>query len=909
MISGNTARDERISLESTPQADTLAPPQISLCQIRLARALSHRQQHTRQLADAEEQTQLCRDALTVLPASHPNVVTATRYLGIALFSRFQRSETVQDLEEAVSVQRQLIELLPEHHAELPSIQIELALSLHHRSIWRSRPEDLAESIDLSRGALAVCSAVHPHRHDGLHNLGNALVVQYQRTQNILDLEEGIRHLREAIALRSRGHRDRHLTLTACGNALWELCGKHQDPAYLEESVRYHQQALELREEGHPQRKNSLFNLGVTMHFRYTYLGDPHDLDEAVNLKRQANKFDFPTSYARCIAVHGLANSIQDRFHLRGDLDDMDEVMQLRRETLDLAPPGHPMHADMLISCANALCRRFDHTGDLEVLTEAIDLLRQIPLSNDERVVHFKSSNLAEALSRRYDYSRRISDLHECIELREAALGSAAVHSSSMAHDGLCSALLNRFEVLRDSADLERAVNVCHEGLQGRPQGHRDRPRTLRTYSTILSARYGLTHEDVDIRLAFQCMLEAFELLPPGHADRAQILCGLARLYLTQDKGYYTPQKALIYLSEALQDPCRSSKLRLEEAAEIFEVAESPTWDIVGIRPQLLEAYQLAIQLLPRVAHVGLDAWARLRVLDKGETLAARAAMHALLLCQPTAALELLEEGRALFWTQYLRLRHPFHALPPHLSGRLVALSQQLEGGSMHSVPSMCSNNLSKSVLDLQATQRRRLGMEFEELIVEARSTPGFERFMLHQPYKALAHAAAMGPVIILLAGADSCQAILLSTSAAEPKHVSLPLMRLEELKSLAATLNTANRMGRDRSGERAMIKVHSGAASMGSKVVLTSLWTKIMKPLVKALGIKVNYWSQKSLGLRSCTDDFDRGMTARNEEEFTSVRRVYFRISPCTRPEITPQKSPSAVRTTSSFLTRRRWEP
>jgi hypothetical protein len=62
----------------------------------------------------------------------------------------------------------------------------------------------------------------------------------------------------------------------------------------------------------------------------------------------------------------------------------------------------------------------------------------------------------------------------------------------------------------------------------------------------------------------------------------------------------------------------------------------------------LDVYVAAIQLLPRVAHAGLDLSARLRELSGSEQLCRAAAMQAILLNQLPVAVEVFEEGKAVF---------------------------------------------------------------------------------------------------------------------------------------------------------------------------------------------------------------------------------------------------------------------
>jgi len=96
----------------------------------------------------------------------------------------------------------------------------------------------------------------------------------------------------------------------------------------------------------------------------------------------------------------------------------------------------------------------------------------------------------------------------------------------------------------------------------------------------------------------------------------------------------------------------------------------------------LEAYQAVIEFLPHMAMVGLNLQARWRALTSGsDGLARDAAACAIRSGQYERAVELLEEGRAVFWSQALQLRTPMtnlHAAAPELEAKLRRISIALE---------------------------------------------------------------------------------------------------------------------------------------------------------------------------------------------------------------------------------------
>jgi hypothetical protein len=123
-------------------------------------------------------------------------------------------------------------------------------------------------------------------------------------------------------------------------------------------------------------------------------------------------------------------------------------------------------------------------------------------------------------------------------------------------------------------------------------------------------------------------------------------------------------------------------------------------------PSALEAYQVAIELLPRLAALGLDLQSCQQILTlKADGLARDTAARAIQSGQPDKAVELLEEGRTTFWSQVLQLRSPLDKLQhlaPELAQMLKNTSHELEQGLLWNVST-----------SLSYTQQKLLSMEQE----------------------------------------------------------------------------------------------------------------------------------------------------------------------------------------------------
>jgi len=113
---------------------------------------------------------------------------------------------------------------------------------------------------------------------------------------------------------------------------------------------------------------------------------------------------------------------------------------------------------------------------------------------------------------------------------------------------------------------------------------------------------------------------------------------------------------------------RSAKLWAHHADSIHESA--------------LDAYEAAINLVPRLAMLGLDLQSRHQALTSGSSngLACDAAACAVQSRQYGKAVELLEAGRGIFWSQALQLRTPvtdLHEVAPELEKKLFISQSHL----------------------------------------------------------------------------------------------------------------------------------------------------------------------------------------------------------------------------------------
>jgi CHAT domain-containing protein len=180
----------------------------------------------------------------------------------------------------------------------------------------------------------------------------------------------------------------------------------------------------------------------------------------------------------------------------------------------------------------------------------------------------------------------------------------------------------------------------------------------------------------------------------------------------------------------------------------------------------------------------------------------------------TTAVELVEQGRAVFWTHLTRFRTTLDELSMarHAGAALAEEFKQLSF--------RLRNAFDQSTED-QSPQIRQLTMQWDDVVSRIRMLPEFSRFLQPPRFSDLQKAAEEGPVIIVNASQYSCDALIVLSDQG-PVHVPIDLTRTEvsELSSEFRSLSE-----------------QFGCADQQNKLVgiLRKLWHDIVDPVVQIL--------------------------------------------------------------------------
>ncbi|KAG2143716.1 TPR-like protein [Suillus clintonianus] len=765
------------------------------------------------MADNVEQ---CRAVLPSCPADHYRHSTCLFHLANSLRRRFEQQGVPSDLDEAIELQRAALLICPPGHPHRPTSLNNLGISLYDRFKQRGAPSDLDEAIELHQAALHLRPHGHSDRPSSLNNLGLSLYTRFVQRGTPSDLDEAIELQRSALLICPPGHSDRSASLNNIAAMLHHRFRQLGALPDLDEVIELQRAALLICTPGHIHRSASLINLSTGLYTRFAQRGTPSDLDEAIELQRAALLICPPGHSHRPTSLNSLALSLYGRFNQRGLLSDLDETIELQRAALLLCPPGHSNRSMSLGNLGISLRNRFRQRGIPSDLDEAIELQRAAlflcPPGHSHRPASL--NNLSVSLLDRFERRGVSSDLDEAIELQRAALliYPPGHPNQSASLDNLAISLRSRFKQRGVPSDLDEAIELHRAALLLRPHGHSGRSSCLNNLALSLHHRFEQQGIPSDLNETIELHRDALLLRPPGHSDRSASLINLAlglrnrfdQLGIPSDLDEaFRLFAQLSYLSHAI------SRRDLTAAKSWATSAEETN------HGSALLAYQTALKFLDQ--HVTLLSSSS-HHFDVVRTATASLAMDAFS-CSIrygalTTAVELVEQGRAVFLTQLARFRTPLNEL--FMSGDTGAtLAEEFTQLSFR-----LRTTFDQSTED-PSPQIRQLTCNGKTSSHASACFPTFLGFLLPPLFSDLQKSAEEGPVIVVNASQYSCDALIV-LSDQDPVHVPLDIVQTEvselssEFQSLSEQFGSSNHL----------LKLAS---------ILRKLWRKVVDSVVQAL--------------------------------------------------------------------------
>ncbi|KAJ7148497.1 CHAT domain-containing protein [Mycena crocata] len=521
---------------------------------------------------------------------------------------------------------------------------------------------------------------------------------------------------------------------------------------------------------------------------------------------------------RWAVLANLAQLLSLRWARAGNAPDLDRAVELYKYHLVLAPHGDAQREAALGHLGNIMFLRFRRWGSFPDLDTAIAYQRErINLCTDSHPSRPKAlDELGDSLCTRFVEMRNIKDIDESVISHRKAL-DLLPHNHPMrgqVASNLRSAISQRYDELGGRSDLDEMQETgSWETLDQR----------------IESRRVKLT------------------LCPPPHLSRGDALLDLAEaltdIYLRKRSAPY-----IGFADEAMLMFREASTYKYSSPIQCFKTAR--IWAQRAHcchHSTALEAYRIAIDLLPQLGPLGMDPFLRQKALSFRSSgmaydaataesratevlkmtavtprdrsiilglgpvvasmlsfqspqrrlrlgiagLASDAMACAIGLNKNETALEFLEQGRSVFWFQELQLRTALNELllvKHDLAQTATNILDQLQSASSR-MPTLTATHRSpsESIYDPEAPAYGGLSREWIRVVNDIRNVEGFEGFMrpkeLLSDFRTIAHR---GHIIVLNAGSSSCDAMILCPDGSM-QHVALDIT-LDDVTHLAQLL-------------------------------------------------------------------------------------------------------------------------
>ena len=602
---------------------------------------------------------------------------------------------------------------------------------------------LEQALRLGREAYARAGLGSAATVEGLaaFRLASTLSLAFGRIGDPALAQEALTLFDAADRLLPSGHPDLAAVSTNRAAVLLNLYIRSGDSAQLDAAIAEGRRSVTLSaDDPHSAPRHS--NLGGLLRTRFQLTGETADIDAAVEQGRLAvSRLDGQERQTAPFYA-ALAASLVLRFAATHADEDLAETIAVGRRALALAPEAGPLKLMALGVLAGALKADFERSGNVDRLGEAIDCLRKTTdlLTPGDADLPVNLANLADALLKRSERFGAREDIDEAVAAVQRGLDVGHAAAEPFMRRILGSALLRLGERLIVDGDADAAVKTCDEAvraaihsLETLPSVHVDRADGYTVLGNAWVTRSHASGDVADTGKAAAAYQAAIDATAPDDPRRPLLYTNLGVFNMKRDNGSPDTAQELAEATRALREAVRlsipghpawavanaslgvallrsvradsvssgtrtASRSKLDEALALFAQFDDASAAPPRIRlaakqtaaavhegdddlPAACASYTEAVELLPQTAWHGLGQAVKEKELADHTGLGNDAAAAFLTAGEPERALELLEQGRGVLWSQRLARRlvdaRLEAALPDHAL-RLRELTQALD---------------------------------------------------------------------------------------------------------------------------------------------------------------------------------------------------------------------------------------
>ncbi|KDR79601.1 hypothetical protein GALMADRAFT_63499 [Galerina marginata CBS 339.88] len=549
-------------------------------------------------------------------------------------------------------------------------------------------------------------------------------------------------------------------------------------------------------------------------------------------------------------LSNLGISLRLRFDRSRVLADLSQAINFGQKAIQLAPQGHEDMPIWLGNLGFSLFRRWERVGDLIDLSEAITYQKKaIHLAHDGHAdMPTWLNNLGLALQDRFEEVGDDADLAEALTYHQKAIRlTPDDHPNKPIYLSTLGNLLARRSEHGDdlTTDLSDAITYHRKAIHLTPEGHASMPILLGNLAFSHELRFERVGDLTDLSEAITHQVNVLHLSTEGYPDMPAKLYHLACSLQCRFEHSGDPadnQSATSHFWKAATYSTGSAYRRLLAAEAWIEYSRD------ALPEQLLQAYEMVITFISKIAGLEQTIQKRHSNLLEISITTSHAASAAFQLDRHDLALEWLEQGRCLVWSQLNNLRAPIDVVRgrnPALADNILRVSRALETAAYREELSATTperSTLQKISREDEVMIHLKLAQQWDELLSTIRAIPEFEDFLRPLSYDGLLkNLPNPGTVVVINVDHDHCDALALTSSGRGARHIPLPNFSYSKAEDLRNQLVThlcfsGVRMRESHSDGRGMRLETKGEDRKVVTHVLKELWTLVVKPILDRLG-------------------------------------------------------------------------
>ncbi|KAF8881035.1 hypothetical protein CPB84DRAFT_1751272 [Gymnopilus junonius] len=812
-----------------------------------------------------EKTERCKSEEDI-PQWRSKLAGILHNSAVIIFQRFSKSKNPRDLDIVITLHRKIVALTPTAHPDYPTRMSDLALFIEDRHKLLGKAVDLDHVVDLLRTVLFERMGPHFPNLDKWYYgyLADILTMRYNIDKTEEDVEEVIALRRKVVDLTPPTPvADYVKALQLLAQALAESYRMYKTEKNMDEAIEFQRTILSSASSNFDGTEHRTF-LRDHAEFMFARFGTisqhKDDVEEMIGIYEE-------------LAEKEQEKNLQ---HTQGRFVAISLRYFMNIQALELEGADHPLRYNTLVLLGYMLRSQFVFTGRKESLDRAINCLREalklVPFPHEDRPMVL--NNLSIILRRAFEEYDQYHFLREAIELEEEALKlpPTTLENRTASFSNIGAALWARYHRTAGSVDeLDAIISFYEKALDLMTDKHPSYPFICGNLGTIMGIRLE-KQDDLsvdDLRKSIKFVRISLAAFDEQHQENCTMSGNLGvacfRMYnLNRDsshlkEGVTSFRNAANHPSAPASQKFRAAKVWAAQAEEVGDASA-------------LEAYTTVIQLLPVLVAVNADLETRQQRLKSSiahtDGMGVAAAAYALKVSRVEDAIQFLEEGRALFWNQALKLRTPLSELKlvhQDLAERFRTISKRLEVNSFKNGtydppgPVSKSNDIPTMLTKFQTSvDLERLKSDWDSVLREIRQQSGFKTFLepSHSTQLVLQKLenTLYGPVIMLCITGRISGAIIMtgnkhsylelcdidlgqvlnlnSEELSDSEYGSLELV-YEQNPELQTILEV------DGFRKKPFLRQRPATASI-LQYVLKELWTKIGRPIIQFLQLNVS---------------------------------------------------------------------